>query len=394
MRLRILRSDMNLKGKKVLVRIDANVPIAKGKAVDGVFGKVARAAVDLEWLSQKGAKVIVISHLGRPEGKRVSAYSLRPIAKRLEQLLKIPVKLSREIVGPKVLKLVEKMEDGEVLLLENIRFDAREKANAPSLAQALAQLADIYINDAFSVCHRAHASVDAITDELPSYAGPLIQNEIAILNKVIRRPQNPVILAVGGLKVRTKMPLLQRFLPKVDIVLVGGALGTAFLKAQDLPVGKSIYDAEGVPLARQLLKRWPNKIILPVDVKVAKSLRTGVKVRNVAVDEIAATDVIGDIGLETLKIFKKRIGSARTIIWNGPFGYCESKTFCKGTIDLAKAIAARTGKAVTVTGGGDTAPIVEAAKVAERYTLLSTGGGAMLAYLAGEELPGLEALKM
>lgn len=389
-----MRSGLNLQGKKVLVRIDANVPIKKGKTVDGVYGKVARAAVDLEWLVQKGAKVIVISHLGRPQGRRVSAYSLRPVAKRLEQLMGVPVKLSRDIVGPKVQKLVDKMDNGDVLLLENIRFDAREKTNAPSLAQALAQLADIYINDAFSVCHRAHASVDAITDELPSYAGPLIQNEIAVLNKVIRRPKNPVVLAVGGLKVRTKMPLLKRFLPKVDIVLVGGALATAFLKAKDLPVGKSTYDQEGVPLARQLLKRWPNKIILPEDVRVAKSLRTGVKVQNVAVEDVAVSDVIGDVGSETLKLFKKRIGSARTIIWNGPFGYCESKTFSKGTIELAKAIALRTGKAVTVSGGGDTAPVVEAAKVADRYTLLSTGGGAMLAYLAGEELPGLEALKM
>lgn len=385
---------MNLKGKKVLVRIDANVPIKKGKAVDGVHGKVARAAVDLEWLVQKGAKVIVISHLGRPQGRRVSAYSLRPIAKRLEQLMRVPVKLSREIVGPKVQKLVDKMENGDVLLLENIRFDAREKENAPSLAQALAQLADIYINDAFSVCHRAHASVDAITDELPSYAGPLIQNEIAILNKVIKHPKNPVILAVGGLKVKTKLPLLKRFLPKVDFLLVGGALANAFLKAQGQPIGKSAYDKEGVPLAKQLLKRWPNKIILPTDVRVAKSLRTGVKVKNVPVGEVAANEVIGDVGQESMKDFQKRIGSARTIIWNGPFGYCESKTFSKGTLELAKAIAARTGKAVTVTGGGDTAPIVETAKVADRYTLLSTGGGAMLAYLAGEDLPGLEALKM
>lgn len=384
---------MNLRGKRVLMRVDANVPIKKGKVLDGVHGKIARAAVDIEWLAQRGAKVIVLTHLGRPKGKRVSAYSTKPIAKRLESLLGFEVMHSRDIVGKKALAAVEKLENGDVLLLENVRYDAREEKNSPAFAQALAKLADIYVNDAFAVSHRAHASVDAITDELPSYAGPLVANEVQILTKVSKRPKTPVVLAMGGLKVRSKLPVMKHFLPNVDSVFVGGALANAFLKAAGYEIGKSVYDKEGVKIAKQLLKKWKKKLLLPIDVHVATSFRSKAKVRNIAIEDVKKTDVIVDVGRRTMRAYLRELEDAKTIIWNGPFGYCEASTFCHGTRLLARAIAARTGKATTVVGGGDTAPFVESAGVADRFTLLSTGGGAMLEFLAGNELPGLEAVK-
>jgi 3-phosphoglycerate kinase len=384
---------MDLKGKRVLVRIDGNVPIVKGKAVDGKHGKIARAAVGLEWLSQRGAKAIILTHLGRPGGKRLAAYSLEPVARRLSELLGRKVSYIKALEGPRVVKHIERMDNGEVLLLDNIRFDPREEQNSPSFAQALAQLADLYVNDAFSVSHRAHTSVDAITDELPSYAGPLVMNEVSVMNKVIRNPKKPVVLAMGGLKVKGKLPVMQKFLPNVDAVLVGGALANAFLKAQGYEVGKSAYDEEGVPIAKKLLKRWKNKLLLPVDVRVASSLRSSAKIKTVSIEAVGKNDRIIDVGNRSMRAYARKIQEAKTIIWNGPFGYCEVKAFSHGTALLATNIAARTGKALTVVGGGDTEPLVEALGLSDRFSLLSTGGGAMLEFLAGKKLPGLTALQ-
>lgn len=393
MRLRTLRADTSLQGKRVLVRIDANVPVKKGRVEDGPHGRIARSAVGIEWLRQHGARIIVMTHVGRPNGKRISAYSVRPVAKRLSELLGIKVTTAKGVVGPDVERAVARMNDGDVLLLENLRFDAREEGNSPSLARAWAALADLYLNDAFAVSHRAHASVDAITSELPSYAGPLLAQEIDVLSKASAHPKHPFVLAMGGLKMADKLPVMERLLPEADVVLVGGALATAFLKAQGFAVGASVYDQAGVDAAERLLKEEKHKIVLPTDVVVARSFRNGARTRVVHVAEIGAADRIVDIGPASIAACLQRVKNAKTIVWNGPFGYTEVEAFRTGTRRLAQAIAARTGKAVTVVGGGDTVPLLESLELADAFTLLSTGGGAMLAYLAGEKLPGIEALK-
>ncbi len=383
---------MELAGKRVLIRIDANVPIEKGRAVDGPHGRIARAAVDLDWLIQRGARVIVMTHLGRPEGKRRSAYSVKPIAKRLSSLLKTKVIVSPGIVGPRVQRLVETLKDGQVLLLENVRFDAREEQNDVAFATQLAALADYYINDAFSVSHRAHASVAAITQFLPSFAGHLLNNEVTVLSQLEKRAKKPMVLAMGGVKIETKLPVMIHLAKQTDTILLGGALSTTFLVAQGFPVGRSVYDEEGVEMVRTLPKRIAEKILLPTDVVVASSLRKDASTRVVDVSSIGARDRIVDVGPQTQERFANVISRAKTIVWNGPFGYCEINAFCKGTERIAQAIARRTGPAVTIVGGGDTGPVLEKLGLADRFTLLSTGGGALLDFLSGRILPGLKSL--
>lgn len=394
MRLRTLRNGVDLSGKRVLLRIDANVPIVKGKAVDGPHGKIARVAVDIEWLRQRGAKVVVMTHLGRPNGKRVPAYSVRPVAKRLSELLMVDVGVARDVTGVSAHRLARQMKNGDVIMLENVRFDPGEERNSTALASALAEFGDFYMNDAFAVSHRAHASVDAVTSELPSYAGPQLTTEAEVLEKVMRHPKHPFVLLMGGLKMKDKLPVLLRLAPEADRVLVGGALAHAFFIAQGKELGRSAFDADGVHDARRLLKQFGDKLLLPTDVVVAHSLRTDAARRVVSIDGIRKSDRIVDVGPETLLRYKEKIQGAKMVVWNGPFGYCERKPFCEGSFAIAQAIAARTRSAVTVVGGGDTIPVVEAAGVADRFTLLSTGGGAMLEFLAGEKLPGLKALEL
>ncbi|MFA4845536.1 MAG: phosphoglycerate kinase [Patescibacteria group bacterium] len=392
MKLRKLTNSMNLRGKRVLVRIDANVPIKNGRAVDGPHGRIARSAVGINWLLQRGARVIVMTHLGRPGGKRVAAYSVKPIAKRLSSLLGLRVKVTRSVVGVDVKKAVGAMQDGEVLLLENLRFDRREEENAASFAEALAKLGDLYVNDAFAVSHRAHASVDAITSDLPSYVGPLLHDELSVLSRLGDHSRRPFVLVLGGLKMTTKIPLLDRLLPTLDHVLLGGALATAFLVAEGRDVGKSVYEKESVTLCARLLKMHADKLVLPTDVVVVRSLRKDAKREVVLTDSVGANHRIVDIGPKTVKAFQEIISSAKTIVWNGPLGYSEIEPFCAGTRAIAKSIGERTGKATSVVGGGDTMPLIEQLGLADKFTLLSTGGGAMLQYLSGQPLPGVEAL--
>lgn len=392
MRLKTLRNGVDLSGKRVLLRIDGNVPVEKGKAVDGPHGKIARAAVDIEWLRQRGARVIVVTHLGRPEGRRISAYSVRPVARRLSELLMTDVPVARDIAGPSAQRLVRQLKNGGVMMVENVRFDAGEERNSTTLAHALSQLADLYMNDAFAVSHRAHASVDAITSELPSYAGPQLASEVDVLNKVVKHPKHPFVLCMGGLKMKDKLPVMKRLIGEADRVLVGGALAHAFFAAQGLEIGRSAFDEEGVKDAARLLRQHAEKIRLPVDVVVARSLRKDAARKTVAVRDVRKSDRIVDVGPETILRYKEEIRDAKMIVWNGPFGYCERDAFCEGTVAMAHAIASRTSKAVTVVGGGDTIPVMETAGVADRFTLLSTGGGAMLEFLAGEPMPGIETL--
>ncbi len=393
MRLRVLKPGVVLEGKCVLVRVDGNVPVAHGEAVDGSHGRIARSAVGIDWLRQRGAKVIVITHLGRPDGKKMSAYSVKPIARRLSELLGVDVKVAPELVGAKATKMVEAMKPGDILMLENVRFDPREEHNSPSLAQALAAYGDLFVNDAFGVCHRAHASVDAITSELPAYAGPLLSHEVEVLSKVEKSPRHPFVLCVGGLKMEGKIPVMERLLPSADRVLVGGALSTAFLAAKGLPVGRSVYDEDGVRLARRVMRKAGTKLILPEDVLIVPGLSSKTHARAVSVEDVGPRDVIVDIGPRTLARFVGFVHTAKMIVWNGPLGYCEREDAREGTVLFARSMAARSGKATTVVGGGDTVPIIEAAHLAGKFTLVSTGGGAMLDFLAGAEMPGLRALE-
>ncbi len=394
MRLKTLRNGVDLSGKRVLLRIDGNVPIEKGKVIDGPHGKIARSAVDIEWLRQRGVKVIVVTHLGRPEGKRVPAYSLRPVAKRLSELLMVEVKLSRDIAGPSAQKLVQQMKNGDIVLLENVRFDPGEERNSTSLAHALSQLGDLYMNDAFAVSHRAHASVDAITSEIPSYAGPLVVSEVGVMEKVIKSPKHPFVLVMGGLKMKDKLPVMKRFVSEVDRVLVGGALAHVFFLAHGFEIGSSTYDPDGVKAAMEIIKLGKEKISLPTDVVVVKSLRKDAERKVKFLQDVLKTDRIVDLGPETIARFQKTIQLAKMIVWNGPLGYTECEPFRTGTLAIAHSIAKRTNKAITVVGGGDTIPVIESAGLADRFTLLSTGGGAMLEFLAGEKMPGIEALEL
>jgi phosphoglycerate kinase len=393
-KLRTLGNDVAVRGKRVLVRIDGNVPVVRGKPADGKHGRIAKAAVGIDWLRQRGAKVIVITHLGRPNGRRVASLSVKPIAKRLSELLGVTVKLSKDIVGPAAVRMVSHLKDGEVLMLENVRFDPREEKNSKPFAKALASLGDLYVDDAFAVAHRAHASVDAIASLLPSYAGPLLAQEVAVLGKVLKNPRHPVVLAMGGLKMEDKLPVMSHLLPHTDRVLVGGALATAFLAAEGLNVGRSVYDKEGVRAAKRLLKDWRAKLILPADVVVAGSFKSRAdRRRAVAVSDIGPKDVIVDIGPRSIRTCADEIHRAHTVIWNGPFGFTEREPFREATLKLARAIAHRSDHATTVVGGGDTIPLLEESGLADRFTLLSTGGGAMLDFLAGKKLPGIIALE-
>ncbi|MCR4313820.1 MAG: phosphoglycerate kinase [Candidatus Uhrbacteria bacterium] len=394
MKLRKLTTTMNLKGKRVLIRIDGNVPIVKGRVIDGPHGRIARSAVDIHWLSQRGANVIVMTHLGRPSGRRISAFSVKPVAKRLASLLGMPVEVTRSVAGKDVGKIVEKMRDGDVVMLENLRFDQREEENAPSFAEALAKFGDLYVNDGFAVSHRAHASVDAITSFLPSYAGPMLASEIAVLGKLEEPVKRPFVLLLGGLKMSTKLPIIERFLPRLDTLLVGGALANVFLVAQGKSVGKSVVETESVDTAKRLLKHYAKKILLPTDVVCVCSLRRDAKQIVKSVLEISASDRIVDIGPATRKAFAHTLTGAKTILWNGPLGYCEVTEFCAGTCEIANMIAKQTGRATTIVGGGDTLPVIETLKLADKFTLLSTGGGALLEFLSGKPLPGIEALKI
>src|SRR3989338_1729384 len=328
MRLRTLRPNVPLAGKRVLMRVDLNVPIKNGRAVDGMHGKIARAAVDVAWLAQRGARVIIFSHLGRPEGKRIPAYSMRPVAKRLEELLGAKVPVANGLTGKKVEASVARMKDGDFLLLENVRFDPREEKNSTAMAQELARLADLYVNDAFSVCHRAHTSVDAITSELPSYAGPLLMNEVETLEKLNARPKTPFYMFIGGLKIRTKLPLMQRLLPKIDKLFLGGAIANTFFCAlANRTFGKSVHEKSELNVARELMGKWEKKIVLPTDVLVARSCRKDAKSRNVALPEVGENDMIVDIGNESMKRYVREMDAAKTILWNGPLGYYECGPF-------------------------------------------------------------------
>jgi phosphoglycerate kinase len=382
--------DIQVTGKRVLVRVDFNVPLDKtGSITDDT--RIRAALPTIQYLRDKGAKVILCSHLGRPKGKVADEFRLTPIAKRLSELLGAPVTKTNDCIGPEVEKAVAAMKPGDVVLLENLRFYAEEEANDASFAKKLASLADVYVNDAFGTAHRAHASTEGVTHYLPGVAGFLMERELNFLGKALANPTRPFVAILGGAKVSDKIGVIENLLPKVDQLIVGGGMANTFLKAQGYEVGASLLEADKVDLAKDLLKRAGAKLLLPVDVVVADDFRADAKHQTVAVDKVPAGWRILDVGPKSVEAFGAVLKKAKTVVWNGPMGVFEFPAFAAGTVAIAKALASTS--ATTIIGGGDSAAAVEQAGLADKMTHISTGGGASLEFLEGKVLPGVAALQ-
>jgi phosphoglycerate kinase len=391
MGLRTVR-DADVQGKRVLVRVDFNVPIESGKVLDD--WRLRATLPTIRYLTERGAKVILLSHLGRPKGKRDEQFSLRPVAQRLSELLGQPVQFADDCVGEVAEQTVAQLQAGEVLLLENLRFHAGEEANDDSFAQQLARLGDVFVNDAFGAAHRAHASVHAITKFLPSYAGLLMEREVTHLSRLLEAPEKPFVAVLGGAKVSDKIGVIRNLLTKVDALLIGGAMAFTFLKAQGYETGKSLVEADKLDLANALLGEAREKgveLVLPVDVAVAESDAEDAATQVVPVTAIPADKAGYDIGPETANLFAERIRTAKTVFWNGPMGRFERTPFKAGTKAIAEALAQCSG--TTVVGGGETAAAAFEFGIADKVTHVSTGGGAALELLEGRELPGIAVLK-
>ncbi len=389
--------DIDVKGKRVLVRVDFNVPQDEtGKITDD--RRIRAALPTIQYLINQGAKVILASHLGRPKGKPEDRekFTLKPVAERLSELLGKPVPLAPDCVGPEVEKMVQAMKDGDVLLLENVRFHPEEEKNDPEFAKQLASLAEVYVNDAFGTAHRAHASTEGVTRYLPGVAGYLMQKEIEYLGGALANPKRPFIAVLGGAKVKDKIPVIENLVGKVDKLIIGGGMAYTFLKAQGREIGQSLLDADSLDFCREMLAKAGDKILLPVDVVVAdgnpfEKGPDAVQTKVVPVDAIPADWQGVDIGPETQKRFAEAVKGAGTVVWNGPMGIFEFEKFAVGTRAMAQALA--DSGAVTIVGGGDSAAAVEQLGFADKMTHISTGGGASLEFLEGKVLPGVAALQ-
>lgn len=384
-----LKKIKNVKGKRVLLRLDLNVQIKNGKILDDYRLHLAKESID--FLLKKEAKIIIISHLGKANGKFDKDYSLKPVALKLKNILKKPVKFISNHEPLKVLPEVLKMKNSEIVLLENLRFNAGEAKNDSVFAKDLASLADVYVNDAFSVSHRKQASVVAIKKYLPSYAGLCLENEILSLNKVLK-PKKPFVAIMGGAKIETKAPLIEKFLPKADKILLGGALANTFIKELGYEVGKSYCDNNAQELVKKIFKKKQaeDKIVLPIDLVV---MGRNSKIRLVRPDEVKKTESILDIGPESITLFSQYIKKASTLVWNGPMGKFEEDHFKQGSLSLARLVAARSkGRAYGVVGGGETVAVLKMTKMEDYVDFVSGAGGAMLSYLGGEKMPGLDKI--
>ena len=384
--------DINVAGKRVLVRVDFNVPQDKktGEITDDTRIKAALSTI--RYLIDVKAKVILCSHLGRPKGV-TPELSLKPVAVRLAKLLGKPVQTADDCVGPKAEAAAAALKDGEVLLLENLRFHDEEEKNDPAFAKSLASLAEVYVNDAFGTAHRAHASTAGVTKYLPAVAGFLMEKELEYLGKALTNPQRPFTMIVGGAKVSDKITMLENILPKVDALVIGGGMANTFLKAQGYDVGKSKVEDEQLDFARGLVAKAKAKgvhFLLPTDAVAAEKFDAASPSQTVAVDKIPKDWQMLDIGPETVKRFSEEIKKSRTVVWNGPLGVFEFPAFAKGTQAIAALLS--TLNATTIIGGGDTAAAVEQQGLAGKMTHVSTGGGASLEFLEGKTLPGVAAL--
>ena len=388
--------EVDVKGRRVLVRADLNVPLSGATVTDAT--RIERLVPTLEKLSNRNAKVIVLSHLGRPDGKPQSNYSLRPVAEKLGEMMHgKTVRFVEDSIGPTAQHAVDAMKPGEIVVLENLRFYPGEESNDPGFVTQLASLGDIFVNDAFSVSHRAHASVYGTAHRLPAFAGPQMLAELEAFRLVLELPKRPVAAIVGGAKVSTKIPLLSNLAPKVDMLIIGGGMANTFLHAQGFKVGKSLCEPSFAETVEEIMSRAAEsgcRIVLPTDAVVAKAFEPNAPHGVHSVSDIPPDGMILDIGPQSIADFGARIRSAKTLLWNGPVGAFETPPFGAGTFQLAKLAAARTreGELVSVAGGGDTVAALNTAGVTERFTYVSTAGGAFLEWLEGRELPGVVAL--
>jgi phosphoglycerate kinase len=385
--------DVDVQGKRVLVRVDFNVPLADGLVTDDT--RVRAALPTLRYLVDHGARVIVMSHLGRPNGAPDPQFSLRPVRRVLQRLLGRNVVFVDDIVGAEAHEAVDRMVDGEIIMLENVRFDPGEKANDPTFAKALASLADIYVNDAFGAAHRAHASTEGVAHFLPAYAGLLLAREVETLTSMLSNPERPFVAILGGSKVSDKFGVIDRLLDCVDTLIIGGGMCFTLLVAKGISVGNSLVEAEWVEPAKAMLKKADAKgveIMLPVDFVIADAIEPDAETRIVAREEIPAGMMGLDIGPTTVELFKGEIAHARTIFWNGPMGVFEMAPFENGTKQVAFAVT-RNHRAVSIVGGGDSVAALKKFDLEDRVTFVSTGGGASMKLLEGSELPGIAALQ-
>ena len=385
--------DIDVKGKKVLVRCDFNVPLDENKNITD-NRRIVGAIPTIKYLLDNDCKVILCSHLGRPKGQFNKEFSLAPVAKELSKLLNKEVKLADDIIGESAKSLTANMQTGEVVLLENVRFDSREEANDVEFAKELASLAELYVNDAFGTAHRAHASTAGVADYLPSVAGFLMEKELNFLGTTLENPERPFMAILGGKKVSDKIGVIDSLLEKVNTLMIGGGMAYTFFKAMGYNVGNSICELDKLDLAKELMEKAKAKgvkLMLPLDTKIGKEFSADTESKTVKYTEIPDGWEGFDIGAETIKMYEEELAKAKTVIWNGPVGLFEFEQFAIGTNSIAKFLGSLEG-VTTIIGGGDSAAAIEKLGIGEKFTHISTGGGASLEFLEGKKLPGVECL--
>jgi phosphoglycerate kinase len=385
--------DIDVKGKRVLLRVDFNVPLNINTGAISDDSRIRASLPTIKYLVDHKAKVIICSHLGRPEGKVVENLRMAPAAQRLSQLMGLPVSTASDCIGREVEGKVRKLKEGDILVLENLRFHPEEEANNPGFARKLARLADIYVDDTFSTAHRVHASIVGVARYLPAVAGFLMRKELNVMEKLLHNPERPWACLIGGAKVSDKIELLQNMLKKVDMLLVGGGMAATFLKAQGYEVGHSLVEDDKLDLAKKLLqeaKEWKVPFLLPVDAVVAGEIKAGAPTKVVPITNTPAGSHIVDIGPQSIELFYSELRKCHTILWNGPMGIYEIPQFAHGTRSMASFLS--TLDATTIIGGGSSAEVVEEMGLTDKMTHVSTGGGASLKFLEGVTLPGVEVL--
>jgi phosphoglycerate kinase len=396
MRFRTLKDAGNLKGKRVLLRVDLNVPVKNGAVTDAT--RIERAAPTIHALSDAGAKVAILAHFERPKGRRVPAMSLEPVARAVADVVGRPVAFVEDCIGAEAAAAVKRLADGGITVLENTRFHPGEEGNDPAFVAELAKLGDVFVNDAFSAAHRAHASTEGLAHKLPAYAGLSMQEELDALEKALGNPKRPVVAIVGGAKISSKLDLLANLIAKVEALVIGGGMANTFLAAKGVAIGKSLNEPDLEKTAKQIMVSAAEKgcaIVLPMDVVAATAFEANAPHETVPAEKVPADRMILDVGEKTVAAVNQWIDKAATLVWNGPLGAFEKKPFDRATVAAAKHAAERTkaGKLLSVAGGGDTVAALNKAGVAEKFTYVSTAGGAFLEWMEGKALPGVEALR-